>query len=254
MNFFEKSLKNPRLAIKVLFHRYFPFGRRKYCHFIILTRSRTGSNMLVSFLNSHPNVYSEGEVLSRLNGQSWERILKKSFSSQAFFVRAKGFKIFYYHPQDGDSTAVFDALSSMPDLHIIHLKRRNILRTIISRKLAEAQGVWKSYNCFGKGQRFDAISLTPNELLKGFKETREWEKRGESKFRHHPVLDIFYEDLVAEPSETFKRITDFLEVRYVFPKTWLKKQNSHGVRSSLTNYDELKNFFDGTEWASFFYE
>ncbi len=66
--------------------------------FIVLSRSRTGSNMLLSFLNSHPNIHAEGEVFNRLNGQNYQEILSRVFADQPPRILAKGFKIFYYHP------------------------------------------------------------------------------------------------------------------------------------------------------------
>src|SRR3546814_8552873 len=44
-------------------------GHTGFTKFIVLSRSRTGSNMLVSLLDSHPRVAAEGEIVARLDGR-----------------------------------------------------------------------------------------------------------------------------------------------------------------------------------------
>jgi len=120
------------------------WGRSDFTRFILLSRSRTGSNMLTSLLNSHPHVRAEGEILRRLQGRDSTAILAEVFARQPRHIRAKGFKFFYYHPIDGDTEKTWQMLLDMTDLRVIHLKRKNILRTILSRKIAEDQDVWLS--------------------------------------------------------------------------------------------------------------
>src|SRR5690606_26460474 len=128
--------------------------------FIVLSRSRTGSNLLISFLNSHPNIRARGEMFARLNGKNCKDVLARGFARQPFYVKATGFKIFYYHPMDDDSGHVWDVLAELDDLRIIHLKRRNILRTLISRKIADTQGVWKASSPGMCGIESKAVSFT----------------------------------------------------------------------------------------------
>src|SRR3546814_21202572 len=44
-------------------------GHTGFTKFIVLSRSRTGSNMLVSLLDSPPRVVAEGEIVARLDGR-----------------------------------------------------------------------------------------------------------------------------------------------------------------------------------------
>src|SRR5699024_1614793 len=120
------------------------FGDKDYKRFIVLTRSRSGSNWLISLINSHPHLKSDGEIFHDLNGRSYQHILAKTFSKQPSFIKAKGFKIFYYHPLEDDTAGVWDALKSQDDLHVNQLRRENILKTLISRKNAGITKVWSS--------------------------------------------------------------------------------------------------------------
>ena len=211
--------------------------------------------MLVSRLNSHPNVRADGELFSHLNQRSHTRVLRKAFSRQPFYVKAKGFKIFYYHPHDDRTGRVWQELARVEGLHVIHLRRRNILRTLVSRKLAGLEDVWSTTSPErGRAkQREDlAVSFSVEELRQGFRETREWELAGDDRFRDQPLIGVTYEDLVALPTETFRELTDFLGVPYRPPTTTLKKQNTRSLGQTVTNYGELKAAFAGSEWEEFF--
>lgn len=222
--------------------------------FMVLSRSRTGSNMLLSFLNSHPNIHAEGEVFNRLNGRNYREILSRVFADQPPRILAKGFKIFYYHPLDDDSCAIWQDLEALDNLRVIHLKRKNILRTLISRKIAGYHDVWVDKATDGNDNvcRRKAVSFSPKELRRGFEQTRQWEASGAQRFAGHPLISVYYEDLVRQPEAVFSKITDFLGVAYVQPKTALKKQNPERLRDLLVNYGELKEAFSGTEWQDFF--
>lgn len=246
----------PNLALKVISTKLLSsFGHRDFKKFIILTRSRTGSNMLMTYLNDHPHIASDGEVLGTLAGQDYKKILAKVFGKQPFFIKAKGFKIFYYHPLDEKPDDLWTTLADMNDLHVIHLKRKNILRTLISREIAGIQNVW--YTSSSQQQKTDqsiSVSFTAEDLADKFEQTRNWEQGGDELFKHHPLLTVYYEDLANDRDAAFKKVTDFLGFEYIHPETPLTKQNNKSLKETVSNYDELKMAFSGTEWESFFEE
>ena len=228
-------------------------GHSDFKRFIVLTRSRTGSNMLISFLDSHPNIWAEGEIVNRLDGRDPVRAIKRAFARQSKKIRAKGFKIFYYHPLDDQSGRIWEELVGMDGLCVIQLKRRNILRTGISRKIAGMQDVWRVETSSSPVSDADkSVTFTFEELEKIFLQTREMERRGEEMFEGNPMLPVYYEDLVSDPQGAFRSITDFLGVDYIAPKTRLRTQNPESMRDLVSNYDELKREFTGTQWQGFF--
>lgn len=255
MNLIE-AMRHPQKTFEKLSYRLLcTVGHLDFKRFIVLSRSRTGSSMLISFLNSHPNLRAEGEIFSKLNGQNYKDVLAKAFSKQPYYIAAKGFKIFYYHPLDDESNVLWKDLMILDNLCVIHLKRRNIFRTLISRKLAGIQDVWRvpsseSLNAANN----NAVTFTPEELEEGFKQTREWEKQGDEMFRKNSMASVYYEDLVNDPEGAFLKITDLLSVHYLHPRTNLRKQNPERLRDLVINYDELKSAFSGTEWQPFFEE
>jgi len=95
---------------------------------------------------------------------------------------------------------------------------------------------------------------SPPQLLRKFAQTRAWEQAGDVRFAAQPRLSVHYEDLVADPDASFRRLTTFLGVDYLPPRTRLRKQNEAPLRSLLANYDALEAQFADTEWATFFDE
>lgn len=251
----RKAIANPRKAISVSQYRLLSVvGTNNYRRFIVLSRSRTGSNLLISLLNSHPHINVEGEIFGKLNGKSYQDILAKTFSRQPFYIKAKGFKIFYYHPEDDLSCGIWENLQHMDDLLVVHLKRRNILQTLVSRKIAGIQGVWARTSDEPRSayKTEPTIDFSVDELQEAFEQTQRWMDDGDHSFRNHDIMSIYYEDLVNNRSATFREVTDFLGVEYIQPKTPFKKQNRRNFREVISNYDELKSAFSETDWAPLF--
>lgn len=253
MSLATKAVRRAALLGRLVAYRAMAvFGHQNYVHFIILTRSRTGSNLLLSFLNAHPEIFTEGEIFARLNGGNPLTRLKSAFGKQPRHIRAKGFKIFYYHPLDGKAEELWNELTARENIRVIHLTRQNILRTLLSRKIAGIQDTWT-------GTRFDAVNteskrvqFTVQELQEGFSQTRAWESAAAARFGSHPVLHVSYEELITDPRETLASLFAFLKVCNEEPRTSLRRQNPENLQALILNYDKLKKAFEATPWEAFF--
>lgn len=226
-------------------------GQRRYQRFIVLSRSRTGSNLLVNFLNSHHAIYCENEIFQRLGEQRAEERLKQVYSREPFYIRAKGFKIFYYHPLDNPSSSLWQNLIEDRGIAVIHLKRRNILRTLVSREIAGYQDVWHTHHPVDPRSAGDKqVTLSIDKTTHLLARTRHWEELADRQFRHHDMLTLYYEDLVKQTDTQWRQVTRFLHVDYKHPETDLRRQNPESLRELITNYNELRAAFRGTEWES----
>ena len=241
---------------KTTYYRFWSiFGHRNYRRFMVLGRSRVGSNLLISYLNSHPSIQTKGEIFQNLNNQDYNKILSREFCKKPSQIRASGFKIFYYHPLDNKSTTLWNTLEADLELQVIHLKRRNILQTLVSRKIAEITDVWaQTIDDMEESNSAITLVLDKNELEDAFCLTREMERHAEKQFSNHQLISIEYENLITNTQSVFKKLTDFLDVEYSRPQTPLLKQNSRSLREIITNYDALFENFRGTQWEEFFQE
>lgn len=241
-----------------------------YTKFIILGRSRTGSNFLRGLLNSHPAVIVLGEIfrnqdaidfdhpqfpttksIMRIYQQDPSRFLEKIvFRKIPANYMALGFKLFYYHANENPFKKVWSNLKERSDLHIIHIKRKNILRTHLSRENAVKTGQW--VNTSGKEIHFQTYKLDYDSLLHDFVQTRQWEQQADIFFSAHPKLEVIYEELSENTDQEIRKIQQFLDLpdHRVQPQTF--KQIQRPLYEIIENYEDLKSKFKNTEWAVFF--
>lgn len=247
-------------------------GSSEYIRFVVLGRSRTGSTFLRGLLNSHSRIIAFGEILGGHESISWDvpgythrkRMSALLYSDPTSFlekgvfrkfpahISAVGFKIFYYHAQDGILKPVWAYLGTHKELRIIHVKRANILETHLSRKRAVMSGHW--VNISGTTEEYAPITLSYEECLDAFTRTRAWERKYDTFFENHFKIDVLYENLSSDYVSEMKRIQDFLGVDYEVTKPTTYKQRRVPLAKAILNYHELKERFHGTPWTEFFSE
>jgi LPS sulfotransferase NodH len=228
-------------------------GSSDYVPFIVLTRSRCGSNLLLSYLNSHPHVFVEAEIFWRMNGRDPIARLRRTFGKQPRRVRARGFKIFYYHPLDHAREGLWNELEAMEALRIIHLRRENVLRTLVSRKVAQFDRVWLAEADVPSAPK-PRVTFTVPELEAGFSQTRDWEESAARRFCNHATIRVTYENLVANPAETMESTLQFLGLGSFRLHTTLRRQNPERLSELIENYQDLRDAFENTPWRRYFVE
>ena len=245
-------------------------GHEDYTRFIVLGRSRSGSNLLRGLLNSHPQVTAFGEIFQNKETISWgltgygqgkrlhqqfqndpvALLRSQVFRKQPAGICAVGFKIFYYHAQDERWRAVWEYLIQDEAIHVVHIKRNNVLRTHLSRKLAMETDRW--VNVTGEDQRFRPVALDFEECLADFTQTQSWHDAYDKLFDDHPVCHVEYESLAADIGGEMARVQQFLGVERLEVAPETHRQITKPLSESISNYVELKQQFAGTEWQAFF--
>lgn len=245
-------------------------------NFVILCAERTGSTMLSDLLNSHPECLAVGELFNPrlIEGRhipipvgafpyDHDELVDMRTTNPAAFIqsvfagatlrgyRAAGFKFMYNHADA--QTVACDYIVSHPQVRIIHLKRRNLLRRLLSEKRARVTNVW--------AERIDEINMALPAVELPFLYTighfEYLERRAaayEQRLEHHLIIELFYEDLAANPQEVGCCALAFLglsapnaplDVRF-------RKTGTDSLRDAITNYDTLKAEF--LRWMAFFEE
>ena len=161
-------------------------------------------------------------------------------------VEALGFKLFYHHA-DENWECVWPYLKEQ-DLKVLHLKRRNYLKVLLSISVAMRTGQFLIEN--KEKLRQQAIALDYDECLHWFEMTKAWETEFDSYF--NDSLVVFYEDLVKNYTQHMQIIQEYLNIRVGETRSPLKKQARLPLDKAITNFDQLKSRFAGSEWAVFF--
>ncbi|MGF1590404.1 MAG: sulfotransferase [Pleurocapsa sp.] len=246
-------------------------GNQNYTKFIILCRSRSGSNLLLNQLQSHQNIRMFYEVFSQDNSSKefWDYInydldrirdLKQNnplelvnsfiYRTMPLQVKAVGFKLFYYHARTGKQQEIWQYLKDSPEIKLIHLVRRNLLQTYVSQQIALATNTW--YATSDRHQTTPAIQLNYEKTLAAFEQTKKLEQENEDFFRDHQLLKVFYEDLIKDNLQEITKVQNFLGVTPTSVYISTKKQLPNSLQKSIQNYAELKNYFQASPYAAFF--
>jgi len=168
-------------------------------------------------------------------------------------VAAVGCKVFYYHPRGDRSGALWSELEALPDLHVVHLRRRNVLRTVVSREIADRRDEWLQVRPKDPAPAgLKHVSMTVDQLRDAVERIQRLERDAVQRLSGTALLDVCYEDLVTSPSAEFRRITDFLRVPAREPKGRTLRQNPEPLSVLLENYDELKGAFAGSPLSPWF--
>jgi LPS sulfotransferase NodH len=247
-------------------------GHDSYTRFIVLGRPRTGSTFLRSALNNHRELFTFGELF-RHDQISWEphlgrpapRVIdyysnhpvefveNRVYRSYPAHIRAVGFKIFYHHAHKEFNEPIWSYLYANPHIRVVHIERRNLLKTYVSHKLAFLTGTWKLTKENGRSAT-PAISLTYEECEEEFRTATEQEQSYATRFANHPVLMLVYEDLVKYFDREVERLEDFLGVTRLTIQPTTLQQSKRPLSQQIVNYHELKEQFQNTRWAEFFVE
>jgi LPS sulfotransferase NodH len=246
---------------------------------VIFSRGRTGSNLLVWLLKSHPHIRSHGEIFGEYYLQHGfirneiNRIGAVPYFEWAtrrmFTERVVGVKFLYYQLESeyarrwnvSDIPSLLPVLEERRDLRIIHLKRRNRLATLVSWKLAGHTQRWARLDAgrlSQSGQSRDSmygeitINLSYDECQKEFARVEKWERFYDTTFAKHPYLEMYYEDLVADRRGETARALELLGLDDCELESPLRKQNKRTLEDVVENFAELRRRFANTPYADFF--
>jgi LPS sulfotransferase NodH len=272
--------------------------------FLVLANARTGSYMLVQALNSHSQIVCFSELFQAefdyvdfnvagydnydpeakaVRDGDFKRFLdERIFAGHPEGTRAAGFKLLYAHVWG--FPGLLEHLIEDTALKIVHLKRRNALRILVSTRLAERTGVWQVHPSVRPAdfRRLDLwwraltrptravaalrrwlrapqpaseeqpLILSRDECEEFFFRVRHEEQHFERLFQGHPIHDLFYADLVEERDATLDSVQSFLGVEPERLTVTLQRQHPQPLSELVANYDELRREFRGTPNEEYF--
>ncbi len=264
--------------------------------FIIFGGARTGSNMLVSALNSSPEIICFRELFRFMDDSidfgvagydddsTADLELRNrdysAFLDQRIFVRTRGAVAVGFKVHDSHFygfAGLREWLVEQQDIRILHLRRRNLLRMLVSTEIAKATGEWIDPVGPGLLQIFrhparsaarllgslrpkpaeptsqrGPITLSAQECRDFFLKTEIISKQYDQLFSEHHVQTIYYEDLIADLRGTLDSAQEFLGAAPRPLNIGTNRQNLEPLEALLSNYAELRSEFMGTPCEPFF--
>jgi LPS sulfotransferase NodH len=240
--------------------------------FVVLTTNRSGSEWVMSTLNSFPYLSAHGELFlprARVPGKKWDsefaytRFIETKFESFTF----RPFSVFSYlnnlysTPGKVGFKLMYKQMGLYPEIlayliwhHIpvIHLVRRNHLDVMLSYAVKAKIG--QAHLLVGQSAPDELqVELDTSSLIKQFL----WLQRQQNIARklliwcrlHH--LEVAYEDLVHDQTYYFRLIGDFLSVnsRAQMPQSPLTKIRRGTHRDVIRNYNAVKQVLADSKFA-----
>jgi LPS sulfotransferase NodH len=226
------------------------FGHQVDQRFAIVGNARTGSNYLLSGLKSSPTIRMYHEIFASHNrevGRDFDKILSTIYQYESKATQLVGFKVFYNHLTDEE----WGKLAAHRELKLIHLTRRNRLRTVISLEIAFKSGQW-TRGGNSKNLRDKKITLEPLKLIQRLQQIEAGEAATRARFCDNQILEIVYEELVNSPHEVFASVGDYLGVERLDPgRIRLKRQNPESLEQLVSNYVEVVAALKNTRFTEY---
>lgn len=225
------------------------FGDKNYEKFIVIASGRTGSNLLISYLNSHPNIEAEGELFRDMEGRSCKEVWDDLYSNKPKSIKMAGCKIFYYHPFHTEDKSVWDYILNDKSIKIIHLTRENKLRTYLSLEIANKTDMWSRKKNKNISLNKKQVEINFDEFLDRLNIIEQYENETRSKFKDHSFLEISYEQLVNNKKDTMKSVFGLLDIEESEIKSNYKKQNKEKVSDLILNYSEFMKKLEKSKYS-----
>lgn len=226
--------------------------------FFIFCQGRSGSNLLVNLLKSHPEVYCDYELFNQgllKKKPLWKRQMIYKLPMQFLCYRRVrnpkpivGFKLlcYQYRTNERRLRSLFSG-----DWKIIHLQRKDVFRQVISGFVARETGIWMKTASVKQPDK--TFRLNPENLITAIRdklENREFEVRQIEKVDH--IRLVYEEDLLYSDrwQKTIERVFAYLGTDYAPVQSFTERISARPYSSLIENYEELLEAVKKSEFAS----
>lgn len=170
------------------------------------------------------------------------------FKTYAQHPQAVGFKYFYTHSRHlKDKNALVDYFANTQHLKFIHLKRTNLLASLFSYKRALAQNQWILADPTYK------TALSPEECMAYFESTLAHQRYFDQLLGPRS-LQIEFEILIQNTAKTLTNIQFHLGLSQQPLQATTARNHPIKLAKQITNYHELRQHFQHSEYERYFDE
>jgi hypothetical protein len=232
---------------------------------------RCGSTVLGDLIGQHPMIHYDGETYRHGMGKqlldsgeiAWTPSTRGLEVQLARAVRSSsaawfGFDFLPLHLRVAGMSVSQHAgvLRRLGFTHLVILRRKNLLRRVVSMRRARASGAWTSRSeqaplSVAPAPVDVAVGSPGGGLVAEFERLERFYVDVEQSHGSGPVLHLTYEDDIEhDPTVAYRRVVDFVGAPQHSPALRLEKQSSGDLRTAIRNFDEVALQLVGTryEW------
>jgi LPS sulfotransferase NodH len=221
--------------------------------FVIVTPGRTGSELLVDMLNSHPDIVCDPEILDQRRVLPERFVAGRATRAGLAGAQAYGFKLFcghfgYQPMRDRDQ---FLRQLSDDGVRLIFLRRQNRLAQAVSSVVAgQTRWHWRQAD----GAIFTPMTLDAVEVLVMLYLFEESEQYLESILAPLPHMRLVYEDDLIDPpvqQATVDRICAELGLPSAPARSDLVRVTPPRLEDAIANYREVADLVRPTRFGCY---
>ena len=234
--------------------------------FIVAGIQRTGTNLVRTLLNSHPDILCLGEAFDRKNKEDlgYPRYCASSLNKRIRQYVFKRKQIYQYLEQlyeqpysaiglkfmfsQARRTKTVIEYTYAHRIRVIQVRRQNLLRTFISRKLAKTRKIYHSK----QDVPVIRISLNVDSLIRNLdrisREAQGWRKIIKELECH----EVIYENLSTEFMSECQKMLFFLNVNESTAlSTQFRKVTPNRMEEFIDNYYDIVKILKGTKYNQY---
>ncbi len=232
---------------------------------------RCGSTVLGDLIGQHPQIRWEGEIYQQvfmkreradttvrpiLDVDPVDEVMQRS---NRVLKRFYGFETKFFHLRlfDTDVGSYLEALEQrLGKLRIIHLRRNNTLRKVVSTLAARESGTWhsrKRQDGSAPVVHVDPDSVFVNReaapLLELLREIDDDYRTMDALLEMRPHLRLTYEeDIQQDPMSAYSKVCEFLGLPHAPVDIHFHPTTPGALPDLVENFDEVQTLLTGTEF------
>lgn len=248
-----------------------------YSRFVVISAPRTGSNLLMSRIRSHPNMVTYSEIFNGIDRENlYQNIChvlpiiettldeamairaksKTDFLEQVIFkpnypnnVKAVGFKITYEDLLKNEQLQ--NHIINTKGIRLIHLVRQNLFDVYVSFRRAMMTNEWVIHEGTSRrGTTSISFHVDIAQCERFFENTAEMRDSVRSLIINRKAIELEYNEVAQGKAD--RDLQQFLEVKEVNLYADILKIPTIQYHSLILNYKQIREYFKKTRWSSFF--
>jgi LPS sulfotransferase NodH len=225
--------------------------RPKVGRLCILTNGRTGSELLVELLDSHPKMRCESEILRDPQRDALRFVRGRTHSAWRHGAKAYGFKFITGQARSlgwrRDLPAFLTSLSD-DGFIFVRLRRRSLLRQALSTVRARQARDWHTREEGNRG----AAHVDPVQLIFTMRNLESLHEYLDTALPHPPAFDLVYEEDLEDEERrpaTLSALFTAVGLEPAAPTSTLRKQTPTSLADAIENLDEVTTALRTTRYA-----
>lgn len=219
-------------------------------HFILLANIRTGSTLLASLLNAHPDICCDGERFAdaSFSAEAAHQHLQQRIAQTTTAAYGFIFRLGQIHDASQSLSHHFLNTLVANGWRILFLRRENLMRQALSRLVAQQHATWH----ISERTALPAIPIDCTKLLATMRRFEISNALYAQWTRAVPHTALVYEHDLRDAHHhqaTVNRICKTLSLPNKRVTTKLTRSTAPHLRDVVTNYDEVVACLAGTRYA-----